>query len=91
MVINVAPDVEASILAAVKSGRFLSVDEAVATAWRELNKTPNAASPPQACDAGATPDPLLGIWRDYAEEMDTIVVDAMKRRKEEPWRVIPGE
>ena len=26
-----------------------------------------------------------------ADEMDAIVADAMKRRKEEPWRVIAGE
>jgi hypothetical protein len=32
----------------------------------------------------------LGIWRDAPEEIDEIVAEAMRRR-EEPWRAIPGE
>lgn len=42
-----------------------------------------AAAPP---DAGGDPDadPLLGLWRDYAEEMDEIVKNAMQRRKAVP-------
>jgi hypothetical protein len=33
----------------------------------------------------------IGAMRDAADELDEIVADAMKRRKEEPWRVIAGE
>jgi hypothetical protein len=42
-----------------------------------------AAAPP---DTGGDPDadPLLGLWRDYAEEMDEIVKNAMQRRKAVP-------
>ena len=50
-----------------------------------------AAGPTQPDDVDAIPDPLLGIWQDYAEEMDEIVADAMKRRGQEPWRAFEGE
>jgi Arc/MetJ-type ribon-helix-helix transcriptional regulator len=86
MTINVSPEVEQSILAAVQSGRFLSVDEAITAAWLELSKKQNAARPSQADEADATPDPLLGIWQDYAEEMDEIVADAYRHRREDKWR-----
>ncbi len=33
-------------------------------------------------------DPLLGLWRDYADEMDEIVADAYRKRREEKWREI---
>ena len=29
--------------------------------------------------------------RDAADELDEIVAEAMKRRREEPWRIVPGE
>jgi len=48
-------------------------------------------SKPTAMDTGAPPDPLLGIWRDAPDEIDEIVAEAMQRRREEPWRAIPGE
>ncbi len=31
-------------------------------------------------------DPLLGLWRDYADEMDAIVADAYRKRREDKWR-----
>jgi hypothetical protein len=46
---------------------------------QKLSALPAAASDPDA-------DPLLGLWRDYADEMDEIVADAYRRRREEPWR-----
>ena len=42
-------------------------------------------------DTGAPTDPLLGIWRDAPDEIDEIVAEAMQRRRDEPWRAIPGE
>jgi hypothetical protein len=45
----------------------------------------------KSINADALPDPLLGVWRDAIEEIDEIVADAMRHRREEPWRVIPGE
>jgi hypothetical protein len=40
-----------------------------------------------AADQGETDaDPLLGLWRDYADEMDAIVADTYRKRREEKWR-----
>jgi hypothetical protein len=41
-------------------------------------------------NASALP-PLLGSMRDAADELDEIVAEAMKRRREEPRQAIPGE
>ena len=92
MTIHLPHDLESSIEAAVHSGRFASVDDAMAEAARLLLREINQGRPepkPQATDA--SPDPLLGVWRDAAEEMDEIVADAMRHRRDEPWRAIPGE
>jgi hypothetical protein len=43
-----------------------------------------AALPAAEVDPDA--DPLLGLWRDYADEMDAIVTDAYRKRREEKWR-----
>jgi hypothetical protein len=36
-------------------------------------------------------DPLLGLMSDHAELMDEIVEDAMRLRKQQPWRLTTGE
>jgi Arc/MetJ-type ribon-helix-helix transcriptional regulator len=90
MTIHLSKDVENSIIAAVQSGQFASADEMVNKLVREYNQRIRQQTS-HTDEADATPDPLMGIWQDYAEEMDEIVADAMKRRNEEPWRVIPGE
>ena len=46
---------------------------------RKLSALPAAGADPDA-------DPLLGLWRDYADEMDEIVADAYRKRREEKWR-----
>jgi Arc/MetJ-type ribon-helix-helix transcriptional regulator len=102
MTIHLPHDLESSIQAAVHSGQFASVDDAMAEAARLLLREIKLGQPkPMATDA--SPDPLLGVGRDVAgtgsigamrdaaDELDEIVADAMKRRKEEPWRVIAGE
>jgi len=92
MTIHLPHDLEISIQAAVHNGRFASVDDAMAEAARLLLREINQARPepnPPATDV--SPDPLLGVWRDAADEMDEIVADAMRHRREEPWRAIPGE
>jgi len=48
---------------------------------RKLSASSAAAADPDA-------DPLLGLWRDYADEMDEIVADAYRMRREEKWREI---
>jgi Arc/MetJ-type ribon-helix-helix transcriptional regulator len=92
MTIHLPNDLEASIQRAVQSGRFASVDDAMTEAarllLRAITEQPISSSP----QAGAAPpDPLVGIWRDAPEEIDEIVAEAMQRRREEPWRAIPGE
>ena len=88
MIIHLPVDLESSIQAAVRDGRFASVDEAMAEAARLLLRTLKQERP--APKPAAAP-PLLGSMRDAAAELDEIVAEAMKRRREEPWRVIPGE
>jgi len=39
-----------------------------------------------AAESDPDADPLLGLWRDYADEMDEIVADAYRKRREEKWR-----
>jgi hypothetical protein len=48
---------------------------------RKLSTLPAAGADPDA-------DPLLGLWRDYADEMDVIVANAYRKRREEKWREI---
>jgi hypothetical protein len=46
----------------------------------------SAAAEPLGGQGEPDADPLLGLWRDYADEMDEIVADAYRKRREEPWR-----
>ena len=46
----------------------------------------SAAAEPPGDQAEPDADPLLGLWRDYADEMDAIVTDVYRKRREEPWR-----
>ncbi len=48
---------------------------------RKLSALPTVGADPDA-------DPLLGLWRDYADEMDEIVSNAYRKRREEKWREI---
>jgi Arc/MetJ-type ribon-helix-helix transcriptional regulator len=91
MTIYLPDDLESSIHAAVQSGRFASVDDAMAEAARLLLRTIAQEPTPTSTETAAPSDPLLGIWRDAPEEIDEIVAEAMQRRREEPWRAIPGE
>lgn len=86
MTIDLSPEVAKRILDAIRSGRFRSVDEAVTTVWMEWERKQNAACPPQVDDDDASPDPLIGLWSDCAEEIDEIVTDAYRQRREQPWR-----
>ena len=91
MTIHLPNDLETSIQAAVQSGRFASVDDAMAEAARLLLLTITQEPKLSPTKTAAPSDPLLGIWRDAPEEIDEIVAEAMQRRREEPWRAIPGE
>ena len=88
MTVHLPDELERSIEAAVRSGRFASVDEAMAEAarllLRELARGQQAR--PAASTSDAAPDPILGLMRDDADLMDEIVVDAYRQRREETWR-----
>jgi Arc/MetJ-type ribon-helix-helix transcriptional regulator len=88
MTIHLPHDLESSIEAAVHNGRFASVDDAMAEAARLLLRSIGQGHPEPTATAGMG---SIGAMRDAADELDEIVTDAMKRRREEPWRVIPGE
>ena len=46
----------------------------------------SAAAEPPGDQGEPDADPLLGLWRDDADEMDAIVADADRKRREEKWR-----
>jgi Arc/MetJ-type ribon-helix-helix transcriptional regulator len=88
MTIHLPKDVETSIQAAVLSGHFASVDEAMTEAarllLRELVQVQKTEAPANANNPA--PDPIWGFMRDDAELMDEIVADAYRHRREETWR-----
>jgi Arc/MetJ-type ribon-helix-helix transcriptional regulator len=87
MTIHLPPDIERSIHAAVHSGYFASVDdamtEAAALLLQKLNLGQQQTKP---SIIGKNPDPVLGCMRDDAELMDEIVADAYRHRQEDTWR-----
>jgi Arc/MetJ-type ribon-helix-helix transcriptional regulator len=94
MTIHLPQDLENSIRFMVASGRYRSEDELVAQAVRSFLRQKQDELPiSKSAAAGAInddlgPDPLLGSMRDAANDLDEIVADAMKRRREEAWREI---
>jgi Arc/MetJ-type ribon-helix-helix transcriptional regulator len=91
MLIHLPPHIENSIQAAVHSGRFASLEEAMTEAASLLVQRLNQeqAQPKPVTQPPA--DPLLGAWREDADLLDEIVEHAMKVREERPWRLAPGE
>jgi hypothetical protein len=84
MTIQLPPEIESSIQAAVDSGHFASVDAAVAEAWRAFERQRQLLPPVPG-------QGLIGALRDDAGLLDQIVEHAMKVREERPWRLPPGE
>ena len=95
MTINLPEDLERFIRAEVHSGHFASEEDAIAEAVRLLRRQlSQAASPTPAAGAptaATPPDPVLGVMRDAADEMDEIVAEAMTHREQQPWRLSAGE
>ncbi len=71
------------VLAAVQSGGFASVEDAIAKDWLSFQQTNRPPAP--ATGAG-----LIGALRDDAGLLDQGVEHAMKVREERPWRLAPG-
>ena len=86
MIIAMPPELEKSILDAVHSGRFASVDEAITEAARLLIREMHRHPPARFTQTEDAPDPLLGLMRDDADLMDEIVADAYRQRRESVWR-----
>ena len=88
MTIHLPNDLESRLQAAVHSGRFASLDDAMAEAarllLRDLAQSQQARPPVNTSDAAL--DPILGLMRDDVELMDEIVADAYRLRQEETWR-----
>lgn len=95
MMIHLPDDLERFIRAEVHRGHFESEDDAVAEAVRLLRRQlSQRAMPAPAADEAvstSTPDRVLGVMRDAADEMDDIVAEAMRHREQQPWRLPPGE
>jgi Arc/MetJ-type ribon-helix-helix transcriptional regulator len=89
MTIHLPTDLESRVQAAVHSGRFPSIDDAMAEAvrllLRELNQRRTSVTTPVDASDSA-PDPILGLMRDDVELMDEIVADAYRHRRDETWR-----
>jgi Arc/MetJ-type ribon-helix-helix transcriptional regulator len=84
MNIHLPRDVERSVEAAVRDGRFHSASDALTQAWRAFEH--EYQTPPQSPGLGS-----IGAMRDDADELDEVVADAMKRRGEDAWRDISVE
>jgi Arc/MetJ-type ribon-helix-helix transcriptional regulator len=89
MTIHLPKELESSIQAAVHSGHFATVDDAMAEAARLLLR--NLQHRPYPSIDEASHDPVLGSMRDAADELDEIVADAYRKRREETWRDIDVE
>jgi Arc/MetJ-type ribon-helix-helix transcriptional regulator len=93
MTIHLPKDLETFIRAEVLSGHFASEEDFVTEAVREylriLQAKPQPAQPAAMDATGSLGS--IGAMRDADDELEEIVADAMKRRREEPWREIPGE
>ena len=92
MTIHLPNDLESSIEAVVHSGRFASVDDAMAEAARLLlREIKRGQVEPKPTASDASPDPQFGLWREDAALLDEIIDHAMKNRREQPWRLSPSE
>jgi Arc/MetJ-type ribon-helix-helix transcriptional regulator len=84
MPIQLPEELESSIRSLVQCGLFAAKDDAVAEAVRSFLRQRKGV--PVTSDLGS-----IGAMRDAADELDEIVEDAMRQRRQQPWRVIPGE
>ena len=75
MTIHLPRELESSIQAAVHTGRFASVDDAMAEAVRLLLRELDQEHAPAGA-SGTAPGPILGLMRDDAALIDEIVADA---------------
>lgn len=87
MTIHLPKELESSIEAAVHSGHFASVDDAMTEAARLLLLNLQHRRQPSASQQAI--DPVLGsigAMKDDAELLDEIAADAYQHRREDKWR-----
>jgi len=84
MTINLPDDLERSVRAQVNRGLFPSADELVAQAVRSFLHEPPTR--PATNGLGS-----IGAMADAGDELDEVVADAMKHRREDGWRDISVE
>jgi len=85
MTIHLPDDLRTFLHDQVVAGRYPSEDDAIREAVALLKTTQSSPA------ASTLHDPVLGSMRDAADELDVIVADAMRNRREEPWRLNPDE
>ena len=85
MTIHLPKELESRIEAAVHGGHYASLDDAMAEAVRLLLRDLKHRPQPPADEL--TPDPIIGSMRDAADELDEIVADAYRKRREDKGRV----
>jgi Arc/MetJ-type ribon-helix-helix transcriptional regulator len=87
MTIQVSKDAENTINAAVSSGQFASADEMVDKLVRDYARRHPVRPSSQPVEAKGNPNlGSIGAMRDSAAELDEIVADAYRQRREESWR-----
>ncbi|MBV9124115.1 MAG: hypothetical protein JO112_12215 [Planctomycetes bacterium] len=95
MTINLPEDLERFLRAEVQLGHFASEDEAIAAAVRLLRCQGSQQAGPtpatEPANIASTRDPLLGIMRDKADEVEEILAEAMRNREQQPWRLSSRE
>jgi len=90
MTINLPNDLVQFIRAEVLKGQFASEDDAIAEAVRLLRRQLNQV-PKMTTTSSTHADPVLGVMRDAADEMDEIAAEVMIQREQQPWRLCPDE
>lgn len=83
MTIELPIDLECSVAAIVQSGRFPSIDDAMAEAVRLLLRQVGPVGRVSTVEPGC--DPILGLMRDEPELIDEIVTDAYRQRQTDTW------
>jgi Arc/MetJ-type ribon-helix-helix transcriptional regulator len=91
MTVHLPQDLERFIKAEVHLGHFASEEDALVEAVRLLHRQRGQQGKQASTSAQTktTPDPLLGVMRDAADELDEIVPEAMNHREQQPWRLSP--
>ena len=80
MTIHLPTDLENSLRAEVSIGHFASLDDAMAEAVRLLLRDRKERQPEARSSAGLG---SIGAMRDAADELDEIVADAYRKRRDQ--------